>query len=370
MHRIRSLLRTVALAATALAFTPPAAAWTIIDLGTLGGSSTEAWGVNNAGVVVGSSMPASGSARAFLWHPNSGSMTDLGTLGGAGSYARQIDDLGHVVGGSRVFGAVPDSPTLWRAVLSTPLGGSLGSLGTFQGQATVATSLPPGGARRVVGHAIKSDGSAGAGFVSGPNGGPLAALPLPPGATACQPTDINDKLRVVGICGCPQACRGYMHHVYDGSPIAINPGPFYLPNSISNPPLAKAFAVSNVYGVIVGSRRLPSGEFVPARWNNPYQDPITLPMLGALRGEARAINGSGQVVGMLEFAPVQGNTQRAVLWPARGQPLVLETLAAVQAAGWYNLYAAYGINDAGWIVGIGARSSPGAGTKRAFLLMP
>jgi len=56
-----------------------------------------------------------------------------------------------------------------------------------------------------------------------------------------------------------------------------------------------------------------------------------------------------------------------VLWQPRGAPLILENIPAVKAAGWNNLYSAYGINDAGWIVGVGAK---GGSSVRAYLLMP
>src|SRR5687767_3227617 len=52
-----------------------------VDLGTLGGSFSEARGINPRGQVVGLSTTAGGQTRAFLW--DRGTMTDLGTLGGS-----------------------------------------------------------------------------------------------------------------------------------------------------------------------------------------------------------------------------------------------------------------------------------------------
>ena len=58
--------------------------YTVIDLGTLGGTYSFAWGLNNAGRVAGSaSTPTQTdgvSQTAFLW--DRGQITDLGTLGG------------------------------------------------------------------------------------------------------------------------------------------------------------------------------------------------------------------------------------------------------------------------------------------------
>src|SRR5579863_1413092 len=63
----------------------PLPRYTVIDLGTLGGGYSFAYGVNNAGVVAGGSATPTQSGglnqTAFLWR--GGAMINLGTLGGA-----------------------------------------------------------------------------------------------------------------------------------------------------------------------------------------------------------------------------------------------------------------------------------------------
>jgi probable HAF family extracellular repeat protein len=87
------------------------------DLGTLGGSYSVAYDVNDSGVVVGVSATASGDTHAFRWDPRTGRMRDLGTLGGPSSTARAINDAGTIVGAAGGEGS--DHAVLWRAGSST-----------------------------------------------------------------------------------------------------------------------------------------------------------------------------------------------------------------------------------------------------------
>ena len=70
--------------------------YSVTDLGTLSGSSTQGIGINNAGQVTGDSQTVTGQNHAFLY--SGGQMLDLGTLGGDLSAGEGINNAGQVTG--------------------------------------------------------------------------------------------------------------------------------------------------------------------------------------------------------------------------------------------------------------------------------
>ena len=71
--------------------------YTVIDLGTLGGTESYFYAINDSGQVVGDSW-LTGDTEKHAFISDGTTMTDLGTLGGDHSNARAINNSGLVVG--------------------------------------------------------------------------------------------------------------------------------------------------------------------------------------------------------------------------------------------------------------------------------
>lgn len=97
-HFLLGLVGVVVIAVGLSIFTATTAttsfSYTVTDLGTLGGSESRAFGVNDAGQVVGWAKTNSGDSHAFLWEKGT-----MKRLGGDVSSASDINNRGQVVGG-------------------------------------------------------------------------------------------------------------------------------------------------------------------------------------------------------------------------------------------------------------------------------
>ena len=176
MYTRETVRRGALLCATLLAFGPCVTAvhgYSIIDLGTLGGTTSSARGVNDSGQVVGESAIAGDSTgHAFLY--SGGVMTDLGTLGGLNSWALGINSFGEVVGNFSL--SIRDS--VRHAFLYS--GGVTTDLGTLGGTHSFAYSINDSG--QVVGNSYIAGGSHSHAFLY--SGGVMTDLNdlLPPGS--------------------------------------------------------------------------------------------------------------------------------------------------------------------------------------------
>jgi probable HAF family extracellular repeat protein len=97
-----------------------------IDLGTLGGTTSSGFAINNFGQVAGYSQIAGDTAfHAALW--NGTTAIDLGTLGGTYSNAVGIDNNGQIVGLSALDGNLTSHAVLWEGVTAIDLNSLLDS---------------------------------------------------------------------------------------------------------------------------------------------------------------------------------------------------------------------------------------------------
>lgn len=103
---------------------------TMTGLGTLGGSVSYAYGINNKGEIVGGADTGS-QHHAFVWKDNI--MTDLKTLGGTWSEAHDINEASQIAGVSEI------SDGFWRAFLYQ--NGSMQDLGTLGGDISWAIEI-------------------------------------------------------------------------------------------------------------------------------------------------------------------------------------------------------------------------------------
>jgi probable HAF family extracellular repeat protein len=146
----------------------------ITDLGTLGGTESQAYGINKSGVIVGYSMTRLNKrTRATIW--KNGSIKALKDLGGYAA-ATAISNSGYVVG----YAAASDSrhAVVWKRGVLTDLGTGWGTqyaqangvnnVGVVVGQAPSANG--PVHAMKWVGAAIIDLGTLGGGDYSWANG--------------------------------------------------------------------------------------------------------------------------------------------------------------------------------------------------------
>ena len=107
--------------------------YTVLDLGTLpGGNFSQPFAINLNNVVAGSSNLSNNDQHSVLW--SKGRMTDLGTLGGSNSIAFGMNDTESVVGEAETSTSDPNGedfcgfgthlicqPFYWQNSVMTPL---------------------------------------------------------------------------------------------------------------------------------------------------------------------------------------------------------------------------------------------------------
>jgi probable HAF family extracellular repeat protein len=360
----------------------------VTDLGTLGGTYSYAYGIDNAGRVAGGSarpnQTGGVSQTAFLWHR--GQLKDLGTLGGS-----TCPDCNSEAGGPNASG---EAAVISETSDQDPNGEDFCGFGTHRGclaavwkKHGVLTPLPvlPGGHNaqaywlnnhgEVVGFSENGtrDSTCAVPFqvlrfdaVKWGPGGEIQRLPPLKGDTVAFAFGSNERGQVVGVSGLcsntslpPNAPPGGPHAVLwerDGSVTDLGT----LPGGVGN----NVATSINDRGEVVGTAILSDGTVHAFLWTRQrgMQD-LGLPAndFVSVAGCCHTINNRGDVVGFSCPGPLGGC--RALLWEDN-VPIDLNTLMSAGSP-WY-LQTASSINDAGEIVGWGTIN----GEVHAFLARP
>jgi probable HAF family extracellular repeat protein len=333
--------------------------------------SSEGRAVNDRGQAAGT------SGRAFLYTgaPGSGVMHELGTLGGTDSFGYAINDAGQVAGDSRTF------PTGHRRAFrydGTPgSGGVMRDLGTLGGAESFGYAINEAG--QVAGrsdiqsnlqtHAFRYDGTPGGGGVMHD----LGTL----GGSNSFAQAINDAGQIAGSSHPPAPADIFFHAFrYDGTPgsggVMLDLGTLGGVESFGN-------AINNAGQVAGESLITGNSERHAFRYDGTPGSGGVMHDLGTLGGGVsvgQAIDNRGQVVG---FSYTVGAEQHAFLYTGTpggdGQMIDLDVWLDITnpaEGGKWTLSVAHGISNTGWITGRGMYDPDGAGgiaaNDRAYLL--
>jgi probable HAF family extracellular repeat protein len=295
------------------------AEYIVTDLGTLGGTSSYAYGINASGQVVGQAEIPGWGFHAFLY--SDGKMTDLGTFDGRSSSARAINDAGQVVGYSGNRGFVYHN-------------GTMTDLGIHEGHPYGINA-----SGQIVGEGvITKQGGWGAFLYNNGKVTDLGTL----GGNGAIPTGINTSGQVTGYSW--------------KSPAGFGPRRAFLysDGKMTELPAVIGWAI-NASGQVVGA----SGNGRAFLYSGGKV--TELGTLDGIYSSAYGINDHGQVVGSLS----KGFPDSRAFLYSDGKMVDLNSLLPTNS-GWV-LEQATGINNKAQIVGWGKVPS---GRTHAFLLTP
>ena len=316
--------------------------YTVTDLGTLGGSSSQAYGINDAGQVVGKADTSSGLSHAFLW--SQGTMNDLGTVDGYSySLAYSINNVGQAVGyaNTQPNSVNPSLALLWNQGDQSPPQ-DLGSLG---GSSSYAVDINNRG--EVVGSS-SPDGTADSARAFLWSKGNMRNLGALSNSDFSFGMGINNKRQIVG------QARNNAFLWEKGAMRVLNT------NGKGISPLASDI---NERGQAVGI-----GDNNEATlWNISDGTKKSLGSLGDpgdYLSWAHAINNRGRIVGgTYGFDSIGYNPYHAFLWI---NDTIKDLNSLIPADSGWELQTAWDINNFGKIVGYGKHN----GQTKAFLLTP
>ncbi len=334
---------------------PPTVLYTVTDLGTFGGDTSSALGINDSGTVVGQADLIPGFATSHPFVYSGGVLTDIGTFGGNNGSASAINNTGQVAGYADLADG-SQHPFYWTAA-----GGKFDLGPIISGSdLTVGFGINNAASTKIVGAGeISAESMADRGFVwTKPARGLTAAKQLigTLGGPSSHAYGVNNLGHVVGTA----QNSSYLFHAFIKTGTSLTDLGTFATGQHS-----WAYAINNS-GVVVGASQTlwPSGAQVPTHafiWtsSNGLVDIGTLS--GGVQSWAYALNEANTVVGRSRDA---AGDERAFIYDSVNGMRDLNDLTT--GSGW-TLRVARGINASGQIVGQGVNS---LGQLHAFLLTP
>ena len=352
MNSVSFLTASLALIATsAPAFSQGTTTYDFIDLGTLGGDQSVAYGLNDAGQVVGwSTIPGcvTGNGapcrRAFLW--DNGVMTDLGLLAGdEESFARAINNSGQIVGTSEaniLFGSGTFHAVTWDKSGIAPLMDLGAGLSSFAYDINDAGQIT--------------------GWTTDPNDNRDSAVVWAGGSIAnIGMNETHESSRAQGISNNGKLA-GFAWNLFSPNDSILYDGTWLQIGGAGQFQNSEASDV-NDQGTVVGLQAFPSGGWHGAYWPAGAKDAIDAGVLpGLALGELYDVNEWDVAVGR-SYADDGSNLSRAMLFDGNALYDLNDFLPAVTDA---VLYEAREINENGDIVG----TAVVGGKFRAFMMKP
>jgi probable HAF family extracellular repeat protein len=337
---IRPLRLAALLTLLAPLATPAVPLYRITDLGTLGGSASQAGAINDNGDVVGASTTAGDTdIRAFLY--SNGVMEPLGTLGGD-TFANAINNARLIVGDSQISPGGDFHGYYFNAAAQ---GEGLHDVGTLDGPASVLLGVNATG--DMVGVSDK--------LIPTPQGGTTQRAILYRngqmtdlgtfGGDFAGATAINDKGQIVGFAAFPpppdpgQSVRNHAFIYENGQMRSLGT----LPGDTHS----EAYAI-NENSQVVGVSSTVFGTTHAFLYDT---DGVMKPLGSLVAGHstfAAGINDAGVIVG---DAFVDQTLTTAFVWE-NGEIHDLNSLIDPDDSPWY-LLSATAINNSGVIVGVG-----------------